>query len=64
MAANSHATKSELQEDAAKWVWNQLSSGEEPAIQTGSLFNAPDWSDFDAIAPDGNRVKIRVELTS
>jgi hypothetical protein len=64
MAENSHATKAELQEDAAIWVWNQLKSGAEPAIQSGSLFNAPDWSDFDAITPDGNRVKIRIELTS
>jgi hypothetical protein len=63
MAENSHATKAELQEDAASWVWHQIDSGARAPKQIGSLFNAPGWSDFDAITPDGNRVKIRIELS-
>jgi hypothetical protein len=61
MVENSHATKAELQEAAATWVWNQLRSGAEPAV-IGNLINMPDWSDLEAETPDGNRVRIRVEL--
>lgn len=57
-----HATKAELQQDAATWVWHQVKDGAVPPSQIGDVLNTPDWSDFDAITPDGNRVTIRVEL--
>lgn len=58
------ATKAELQEDAMTWLWNQVRNGDRPPTQIGSPINTPDWSEFEAVTPDGNLVTVRVELTS
>jgi hypothetical protein len=57
-----YATKAELQEDAASWVWHQIDEGPRSPVGIGPAINTPDWSEFDAITPDGNRVVVRVEL--
>lgn len=57
-----YATQAELQEDAASWVWHQLSGGERPPVGIGQMINTSEWSEFDVITPDGSRAVVHVEV--
>ena len=59
-----YATQAELQEDAGSWVWHALAEGTRPPVGIGQALHTPEWSEFDAITPDGSRVVVRVELKS